>query len=104
MGFLKILDKKFVGNTWKAIISKTAIDQLIFPLPILGSFYIFLSALEGKTNSIDEVMEECNVKLWVCNFELLPRHSLEKKLPYFWSSKIHFVPDTLKLYLFPKNV
>ena len=74
----KILDKKFVGNTWKAIISKTAIDQLIFPLPILGSFYIFLSALEGKTNSIDEVMEECNVKLWVC-ITLNYMHPSEKR-------------------------
>ena len=88
--FLKILDKKFVGNTWKAIISKTAIDQLIFPLPILGSFYIFLSALEGKTNSIDEVMEECNVKLWVCNFELLPWHSLEKKIAILLEFKNSF--------------
>ena len=57
----RLLDKKFAGNTWKAILSKTAIDQSFFPLPILGGFYVFLSALEGKTNSYNELMEECNM-------------------------------------------
>ena len=60
----KILDKHFAGQAWRAVISKTAIDQAFFPLPILGSFYIFLSALEGKTDSMNELMKECNVKLF----------------------------------------
>jgi hypothetical protein len=60
----KVLDGRFVGRSWRAIVAKTAIDQTFFPLPILGSFYVFLSALEGKTNNLEEVMEECNTKLW----------------------------------------
>ena len=51
------LDRRFVGSSWRTIVSKTAVDQLIIPLPILSSFYVFLSALEGKT----DIFEECNV-------------------------------------------
>ena len=39
-------------------------DQAVFPIPILGSFYVFLSALEGKNESLATLFEECNVKLW----------------------------------------
>ncbi len=53
-----------MGNTWKAVVTKTAVDQTFFPLPILASFYVFLSALEGKTKSLSNLVEECNVKLW----------------------------------------
>lgn len=59
------LDKVVVGKTvWKVALAKTAVDQAIFPIPILGSFYVFLSALEGKNDSMESLFEECNVKLW----------------------------------------
>ena len=51
------LDKRFVGNSWRTIVSKTMVDQSVLPLPILSSFYVFLSALEGKS----DIFEECNV-------------------------------------------
>ena len=60
-----LLDKAVVGKTvWKVALAKTAVDQAIFPIPILGSFYVFLSALEGKNDSMESLFEECNVKLW----------------------------------------
>lgn len=60
----RLLDARIVGKGLKAAGLKTAIDQTFFPLPILGGFYLFLSALEGKTNSFEEWTEECKVKLW----------------------------------------
>ena len=60
-----LLDRVVVGATpWKVALKKTAVDQAIFPIPILGSFYVFLSALEGKNDSLESLFEECNVKLW----------------------------------------
>ncbi len=58
-----ILDTTIKGSSWKAACAKTLVDQTIFPLPILASFFIFLSALEGKTRSWSELVEECDVKL-----------------------------------------
>ena len=41
------------------LFSFSFIDQAFFPLPILSSFYIFLSALEGKTESLGQLVSEC---------------------------------------------
>ena len=61
----RILDSKIVTQSpWATATLKTVVDQTFFPLPILGSFYLFLSALEGKVNSLGEWTEECEVKLW----------------------------------------
>lgn len=61
----RLLDSRVLleGSAWKTACAKTAIDQLLFPLPILASFYVFLSALEGKTSSLSQLLEECRVKL-----------------------------------------
>ena len=47
------------------------IDQAFFPLPILSSFYIFLSALEGKTDSLRELLNECGKPSFSCEFSFL---------------------------------
>lgn len=59
----RLLDWKIQGKSVKSALLKTTIDQTFFPLPILGSFYLFLSALEGKTQSFSQWTEECQVKL-----------------------------------------
>lgn len=87
-GWYAVLDGKFPGNAWRAVTAKTAVDQICFPLPILASFYVFLSALEGKTDSWKGLVQECQVKLWatlkarycfmlpaqLLNFALVPPH------------------------------
>ena len=47
------------------------IDQAFFPLPILSSFYIFLSALEGKTDSLRELLNECGKPSFSYEFSFL---------------------------------
>ncbi|TRY80000.1 hypothetical protein TCAL_07045 [Tigriopus californicus] len=59
----KFLDANFIGTSWNTVIKKTLVDQAVFPVPILSSFYVFLSVLEGKTESFKSVTEECATKL-----------------------------------------
>ena len=59
----RFLDAKIIGKSWQAVVKKTVIDQTFFPAPILGSFYLFLSALEGKTQNVETLTEECRIKL-----------------------------------------
>ncbi|TRY79875.1 hypothetical protein TCAL_16055 [Tigriopus californicus] len=57
------LDSIFESSGWKAAWKKTILDQVVFPLPILVAFFLFLSALEGNLESWDAFTAECRAKL-----------------------------------------
>ncbi|CAH3916642.1 unnamed protein product [Pieris brassicae] len=56
----KFLDRKFVGTSMRAVLTKVASDQFLMTPVLLAGFYILLGFLEGK----EDVLEELKQKYW----------------------------------------
>ena len=60
----KWLDARFVGAAAKTIVQKMLLDQFVISPPILVTFYILMSIMEGR----DDIFTECRSAstLFVC--------------------------------------
>ncbi|KAK3891660.1 hypothetical protein Pcinc_004456 [Petrolisthes cinctipes] len=52
------LDGRFIGTSLAVITKKSLIDQFVMEPPLLASFYIGMSIMEGK----EDILQECSEK------------------------------------------
>nr|XP_027214183.1 mpv17-like protein [Penaeus vannamei] len=79
------LDGRFVGTSLAVITSKTLLDQFLMEPPLLASFYVGMSILEGQ----EDIFRECK----------------KKYIPTFMSGCVFWLPAmALNFWLMPNSM